>query len=132
MQSEPSEKETFWRFVLAEHAQSGLSIVDFCRQEGVSLPSFYAWRKKIRQRDNEPTELNAILPVKVVNLSQSQPLHAPHLNPQSVPPKTVADGLEIVTPRGLRIVVTESCSTELIHKALVAVGSANCQESPSC
>ena len=131
MQFESCAKEEFWRFVLAEHAQSELSIVDFCRQEGVSQPSFYAWRKKIRQRDNEPAEPNAMLPVKVLNESQSPPLQSP-LDPKSMPIATATDGLEIVTPLGLKIIVTESCSTDLIHKALAAIGSADRQESPSC
>jgi transposase-like protein len=131
MQFESLEKEEFWRFVLTEHAQSGLSVVEFCRQEGVSQPSFYAWRKKILQRDNEPAEPNAMLPVKVLNASQSSPRQS-SLDRNSLPTMTATDGLEIVTPLGLKIIVTESCSTDLIHKALVAIGSADRQESPSC
>jgi len=49
-----SEKELFWRLVLDEHLQSGMTVRDFCQEEGVSVPSFYAWRRKIKKRDAEP------------------------------------------------------------------------------
>jgi len=54
-----------------------LSIHDFCRQEGFSEPSFYAWRRKIAQRDvtarkddgpstaRLATPVTSLLPVKV-------------------------------------------------------------------
>lgn len=45
------EKEAFWRLVLSEQQQSGLSIRAFCAEEGLSEPSFYAWRREIRKRD---------------------------------------------------------------------------------
>lgn len=34
-----------WRERLARFARAGTSIVQFCQDEGVSRPSFYAWRK---------------------------------------------------------------------------------------
>ncbi len=50
-----SEKEQFWRLVLEEQTSSGLSIRAFCKQEGLSEPSFYSWRRTISERDsNEP------------------------------------------------------------------------------
>ena len=45
-----TEKEEFWRLAMREHQLSGLSIRAFCQREGLSEPSFYAWRKKIVKR----------------------------------------------------------------------------------
>ena len=41
-----------WREILKRQAGSGLSIREFCATEGVSQPSFYAWRRKFRERKN--------------------------------------------------------------------------------
>lgn len=36
-----------WRRLVRLQPGSGLSIAAFCRREGVSQPSFYAWRRKL-------------------------------------------------------------------------------------
>ncbi len=44
-----SEKELQWRDVLRRQASSGLSIRQFCARERISQPSFYAWRRRLRE-----------------------------------------------------------------------------------
>ena len=44
-------KEQHWRGVLRRQATSRLSVAAFCRREGLSQPSFYAWRRTVSQRD---------------------------------------------------------------------------------
>jgi transposase-like protein len=48
-----SKREALWRGVLARQCGSGLSVRAFCRREKVSEPSFYAWRRVLRQRDQQ-------------------------------------------------------------------------------
>lgn len=43
-------KERFWRRTIKQHQQSGLSIRDFCREHGISEPSFYGWRRELQNR----------------------------------------------------------------------------------
>jgi transposase len=45
------QREAFWRGVLGKFRSSGLSVRAFCRREDLSEPSFYAWRRVLRQRD---------------------------------------------------------------------------------
>jgi hypothetical protein len=40
-------KEIEWRERLARFARAGTSIAQFCEDEGVSTPAFYAWRKRL-------------------------------------------------------------------------------------
>jgi|SRR5271155_758968 len=40
-------KLAVWQARLRRFAESGSSIAKFCRQEGVSAPSFYLWRKRL-------------------------------------------------------------------------------------
>lgn len=42
-----SRAETTWRGRMARFRRGKLSVVEFCRREGVSTPSFYAWRKRL-------------------------------------------------------------------------------------
>ena len=42
------EKEQFWRGVIAEAADSGLSVRAFCRQKGLKENLFHAWRRHNR------------------------------------------------------------------------------------
>ena len=42
-------KLTVWRERLHRFRNSGLSANRFCAQEGVSSPSFYKWRKRLKQ-----------------------------------------------------------------------------------
>ena len=47
-----AEKELRWSEILKRQAGSGVSVRQFCVTEGVSEPSFYAWRKKLGTRNN--------------------------------------------------------------------------------
>jgi len=42
-----TEQQQFWQMVIDTWQSSGLSVRQFCRQEGLSEPSFYSWRKKL-------------------------------------------------------------------------------------
>jgi hypothetical protein len=45
--------EAFWRNVLAKFRDSALSVRAFCREQKLTEPAFYAWRRIIRERDGE-------------------------------------------------------------------------------
>lgn len=38
-----------WRGLVAEQRRSGQSVAAFCRERGVSAPSFFAWKKRLNQ-----------------------------------------------------------------------------------
>ena len=42
-----SSKRAEWRKRLKRYGQSGLTVAEFCGQEGISTASFYAWRKRL-------------------------------------------------------------------------------------
>jgi hypothetical protein len=41
------EKRRYWRAVVRRQEGSGLSVAAFCRSEGVSEASFYAWKRRL-------------------------------------------------------------------------------------
>jgi hypothetical protein len=40
-------KAVVWRERLRRYEQSRLTVVEFCHREGVSVPSFYHWRRRL-------------------------------------------------------------------------------------
>lgn len=69
--------EGFWREALARFAGSKLSVRGFCALEGLSEPSFYAWRRVIRERDTDRSGVSqgrpAFVPVVVSGAIAPQP-----------------------------------------------------------
>ena len=47
------QKRAEWRQRLRRFARSKLSVAEFCRQEKVSVPSFYHWRKRLADRESD-------------------------------------------------------------------------------
>ena len=70
-------KEREWRDVLRRQATSRLSVAEFCRREGLSQPSFYAWRRTMSQRDGRrrstPTRMRQPVGFLPVRLSEVAP-----------------------------------------------------------
>ncbi len=65
MSKTQEERRRFWRELIAEQEQSGLSVRAFCEQHRTSEHSFYQWRKRLADQ----------LPMKfaLVETSQSAP-----------------------------------------------------------
>ena len=42
-----SQAEAAWRGRMARFRRGTLTVVEFCRREGVSVPNFYQWRKRL-------------------------------------------------------------------------------------
>lgn len=106
------EKQQFWRLVFEEHAKSGLSVRAFCRQESLSEPSFYSWRRTIRDSElicngelPSPAQKHGLVPVRVVQ----------------APPDASHQGIEIVTPENMLVRLPGDCSTEMIGRVLTAL-----------
>jgi hypothetical protein len=45
-----AKKERFWRDAIRQQQRSGQSVRDYCRNQGLTEPSFYAWRREITGR----------------------------------------------------------------------------------
>jgi hypothetical protein len=64
-------KLAMWQARLRRFAESGSSIAEFCRQEGVSAPSFYLWRKRLAKstvsvgRGSRVTAGQSFVPVRL-------------------------------------------------------------------
>ncbi len=106
MASRNLEREQFWRLVLEEHAKSELNARAFCRRESISEPSFYAWRRKLRERDAGPAVAD-LVPVEVV--SSEMPVIG-----------GLSGQIEVVLAGGLVVRIHEDCSIEAMVRVLSA------------
>ncbi len=64
-----SKRQRAWQQRLARQSGGQLSVAAFCKREGVSIASFYYWRRRLRSADTPqfvPVRLAATTTVEVV------------------------------------------------------------------
>ena len=105
----PGQRARVWREVIRRQKISGLSISQFCRQEGLAQPSFYNWRKKLAAESPGPSQ----------NPSPFLELQLPRL--------TNSTPCEIVLPR-CRVVVPPGFDPDCLRQLLDVLD----QENKSC
>ena len=101
-----------WAERLQRFAQSGLRPAQFCASEGVSLPSFYAWKRRLRQE---------------ATASAEQPpgeARGPRLLPVRLPAPGAA--VELVLPQGAVLRILPGCDLALVRSLVEALGGAPC------
>lgn len=50
------DRASSWRERLRRYASSSLTVAEFCRREGVSVPNFYYWRRRLADGpSNQPS-----------------------------------------------------------------------------
>jgi len=47
-----TSKPEYWRKLIAEQEGGGQKVRPFCRERGITEPSFYYWRKRLRKRES--------------------------------------------------------------------------------
>jgi transposase len=95
-----------WSERLRRFADSGLSPAQFCAQEGVTLPSFYAWRRRLQAATPDAEPLGpTLLPVR--------------LAPAAAP-------LELVLPGGVILRVGSDCDPAALRQLLQLLGVLPC------
>lgn len=86
-----SRKAREWQQRMTRFEGGRQSVVEFCRKEGVSAPSFYQWRKRLAQRSRPAEEAIGFRPVRLVSsagvavqLPGGTQLHVPTSDPQAL------------------------------------------------
>ena len=88
-----SGKEVLWRSRLQRFQSSGMTVVQFCRRERVSAPSFYQWRKRLAT-SHGTTSSPTFVPLRLTRLASPVEIHLPNGARVCVPPGD-ADALRI-------------------------------------
>jgi hypothetical protein len=53
------ENRKFWQMAIEMQRESGLSIAEFCRREGLQAAMYYAWRRKLKQNGDPNADRTA-------------------------------------------------------------------------
>ena len=53
------EQRQFWQMAIETWRSSGLSVRNFCKQEGLSTSALYSWRKKLDQSNDAVEEASS-------------------------------------------------------------------------
>jgi hypothetical protein len=101
------DREQFWRKLIRRQQRSGQSIRAFCAEQGVSEPSFFAWRKKLAGPDNERQP--DFVPVHVVDGSLQSAGH-----------------IEILLPGSRRVRVETGFDRQTLRDVLTVLEEATC------
>jgi transposase len=102
-----------WVERLERFAHSGLNPAQFCALEGVSLPSFYSWKRR----------LTAAAPRPATN-PLSDAASGPRLLPVRLPGPSTA--VELVLPRGAVVRLLPGCDLAFVRSLVEALGDAPC------
>jgi Transposase len=116
----PADREAFWRKLVTDQASSRRSIVDLCRQAGVSTASFYAWRQRLRASGTAVSPASSLIPVRIV--PEPNPVETPALA-ERVEREPIT--IEVDTTPTLRICIPAGCDEETIRRVLRAALQAN-------
>jgi len=133
------ERERFWRGMMREQRTGGLSVSAFCRERGVSVTSFYKWRRKFQQQTTEQPTSNEVSEEQATRDDARKNLAAASNDPKFVPiellsPFAAKDSgnnpttgkatnsqranCEVVLPDGCRIFVSERCDPSWLREIL--------------
>ena len=66
------DQQQFWRMAIETWQASGLSVRQFCKQEGLQEPTFYSWRKKRTGDDSEQEDQHKPKPSAFIEVSMPQ------------------------------------------------------------
>lgn len=83
-----SSKEELWRSRMRRFQTGGMSVTQFCRVEGVSMPSFYQWRKRLAALPRK-NDMPVFVPVRVTQTAVVE-IHLPNGARVWVPPGDAA------------------------------------------
>jgi transposase len=99
-----------WDQRLRRFDHSDQSAADFCSEQGLSLPSFYAWRRRLR--GSGPPDAPA------ANAD------GPRFLPITLLPAAAA--IELVLPTGTVLRVTPGCDLAFLRSLVASLGGVSC------
>ena len=103
-----------WKQRIARQRRSGLSVAAFCRQEGCSQQSFYAWTRRLREVERAPLRSSLFVPLEL-------------------PVALAARGVRIELPRGVTMTLPPDASGDVLAAIVQAViNTASSQEQAAC
>ena len=126
-----SEREQVWRERIEWQPWSGLTVAECCEEAGVSVASFYRWKKLLtepqgprRLRSTRRTEVQASGPEK--RASQFVPIALRDFSTSPDPPQSIAsnhgNSMRIELPNGVVIHMAGDLDGQRLGDVIIAAG----------
>ena len=128
MGRKPSQStESVWRDRLARFRKCSLTVKEFCRQEGVSDPSFYQWRKRLDggRQGAKRTGRTGRAPTKTVKSLAFMPVKVSSMG-DTLGSLLSSAVVEVELPNGVRIRVPATQPEAL--RVAILTGNEVCRE----
>lgn len=111
-------KERVWRARISRWRQSGLTIREFCRRNGLSEPSFYAWRRELTRRGGRRSRWNVQQAKGATAGGREGDGPAFPFQRLLVPAASSAGGVEMAIPGGVRVRVRPGFDPQTLREVL--------------
>jgi hypothetical protein len=109
------DREAFWRNLIAHRETAKLTVVEVCKEAGVSLASFFYWQRKFLgtrgRRGRRPAHESPLVPVRIVDDRVGE--------------------ITLETPGGIRVCVPQGCDEATLQRVLRVVLGLS-RENASC
>jgi transposase-like protein len=103
--------------VLQRQVESGLSVAKFCQQESILAPSFYSWKRKLKERDaaTRPGD----------DQSKAAAISTTQLLPVRIEASDLPAAVRVLLPQGVAIDAPSSIDPTALTDLLRALREAN-------
>ena len=114
----PTDREAFWRKLVARHESSHRSVAEVCELAGVSTASFYAWRRRFNGLNPEEPRAS-LVPVRIVpDLGMARPALVDGGHHGQI---TIELEAAVVHWPRIRVCVPTECEEAAIRRVLQAI-----------
>lgn len=107
----------YFKLLYNEYIASGVSVLDFCREQGIKENRFYYWIKKLKSQTvsalETPREFIPISPAAVNCLTRTS-IESPKV--ETIPFKT--QDIKITYPNGVILQLETGCDLEILKQLI--------------
>ena len=111
-----SERQTYWEEAMRRWRESGQSVREFCRNEGVRESAFYFWRRELAQRSHRTEAANGARPQASPLTTASHSSERASSRHSSVPsflPVRVVEDVAVEAASGVEIILAHGCTVRV-------------------
>jgi len=117
-------RERHWRKILEQWKQSGLSMADFCRREGLKDHTLSWWKRTLEERDRAQQRESAKRAARAAAES-ARPSFVPVRVIEAAPRESIS-AVEIVTSRGHVVRLQPGFDAATLRRVLAALEEQPC------
>ena len=115
-----SSKEAYWRDIVRQQESSGISIREFCNEQGISVTSMYGWRSELKKRDGTTSRDSTSAATPRVKRSKPKVAVTTASSTDFIPIQLeqLRPALELLHPRGYQLRIPNGFDTVTLQQTI--------------